>query len=85
MRPKNKRRTERVQLSISDNTNRILQGVADIGILGKTKSEVAARIVTDWIWANEDRLLRQGIRLREESQKRVKRGHSGRGNVSGSD
>jgi hypothetical protein len=68
MRPKNSVRTERAQLSISDNTNRILQDVADIGILGKTKAEVAARIVTDWIWRNEDRLLRQGIKLREKSK-----------------
>jgi hypothetical protein len=72
MRPKNKLRTERAQLSISDNTNRILQEVANIGILGKTKSEVAARIVTDWIWANEDRLLRQGIRLQEQAQRKAK-------------
>lgn len=64
MRPKNSVRTERAQLSISDNTNRILQDVADIGILGKTKAEVAGRIVTDWIWRNEDRLLRQGIKLK---------------------
>ncbi len=65
MRPKNPVRTERAQLSISDNTNRILQKVADIGILGKTKAEVATRIVTDWIWNNEDRLLRQGISLKK--------------------
>jgi hypothetical protein len=63
MRPKNPIRTERAQLSISDNTNRILEAVAELGILGKTKSEVAARIVTDWIWSNEDRLMRQGISL----------------------
>jgi hypothetical protein len=63
MRPKNPVRTERAQLSISDNTNRILEAVAELGILGKTKAEVAGRIVTDWIWSNEDRLMRQGIRL----------------------
>jgi len=73
MRPKNKVRTERAQLSISDNTDRILRDVAGIGILGKTKSEVAARIVTDWIWANEDRLLRQGIKLADKSSHKVRR------------
>jgi len=65
MRPKNPIRSERAQLSISENTSRILEDVARIGILGKTKAEVAARIVTDWIWANEDRLTRQGISIRE--------------------
>ena len=64
MRGKNKIGTERAQLSISDNTNRILEEVAQLGLLGKTKAEVAARIVTDWIWTNEDRLTRQGIVLR---------------------
>jgi len=54
MRHKNPIRTERAQLSISDNTNRILQEIANLGILGKTKAEIASRIVTDWIWANED-------------------------------
>jgi len=63
MRPRNSVRTERAQLSISDNTNRILEEVAGLGILGKTKAEVAGRIVTDWIWSNEDRLMRQGISL----------------------
>jgi hypothetical protein len=63
MRPRNPVRTERAQLSISDNTNRILEEVAELGILGKTKAEVAGRIVTDWIWSNEDRLMRQGISL----------------------
>jgi hypothetical protein len=69
MRNKNPVRTERAQLSISDNTNRILQEIANLGILGKTKAEIASRIVTDWIWANEDRLLRQGIQLREKRKK----------------
>jgi hypothetical protein len=69
MRPRNQIRTERAQLSISDTTNRILQEVADLGILGKTKAEVANRIVTDWIWANEDRLLRQGIQLKAKRKR----------------
>jgi hypothetical protein len=73
MRPKNKVGTERAQLSISENTDRILQDVAGIGILGKTKAEVAARIVTDWIWSNEDRLLRQGIKLRGLKRGKVNR------------
>lgn len=72
MRDRNRVRTERAQLSISDNTNRILQAVAELGILGKTKAEVAARIVTDWIWANEDRLSRQGIRLQVASKTKKK-------------
>jgi len=66
MRGKNSIRTERVQLSLSDSTNTILERLAEIGILGKTKTEIATRIITDWIWNNEDRLIRNGIPLRQK-------------------
>jgi hypothetical protein len=73
MRGKNPVGTERAQLSLSDTANRVLEGMAEIGILGKTKAEIAARIVTDWIWQNEDRLSRQGILLRPQRAKKRKR------------
>jgi len=63
VRGKNPIPTARAQLSLSANTDRILEEVAKLGVLGKTKAEVAARIITDWIWQNEDRLSRQGVRL----------------------
>jgi hypothetical protein len=66
MRKKNPVRTERAQMSLSDSTNAILEQLAAIGILGKTRAEIASRIITDWIWNNEDRLLRQGIPLRQK-------------------
>ena len=69
MRKKNSKPSARAQLSISQNTDRILEEIARIGLLGKTKSEVAARLVTDWIWQNEDRLERQGISIRPRSRK----------------
>jgi hypothetical protein len=50
-----------------------LEEVAQVGVLGKTKTEVAARIVSDWIWTNEDKLLRQGIVLRSNGRSK-KRG-----------
>jgi hypothetical protein len=65
MRGTNRVRTARAQLSLSESASAILEQVADLGILGKNKTEVATRIVTDWIWSNEDRLLRQGITLRQ--------------------
>ena len=73
MRPKNPVSTERAQVSLSGNANRILEEVAEIGILGKTKAEVAGKIITDWIWANEDRLLRHGIKLRASILKNPKK------------
>lgn len=70
MRPKNPVRTERAQLSLSDSANAVLERLAKLGILGKTRAEVASRIVTDWIWNNEDRLLRQGIPLRQPRRRK---------------
>jgi hypothetical protein len=68
MRSKNPVPTERVQLSLSETASAILGQLAALGILGKTKTEIASRIVTDWIWNNEDRLLRQGISLKQASE-----------------
>ena len=72
MRKKNPVRTERAQMSLSDSTNAILEQLAAIGILGKTRAEIASRIITDWIWNNEDRLLRHGIPLRQKRSSRKK-------------
>jgi len=72
MRGKNPVRTERAQLSLSDTASAILEQLAKIGILGKTKAEIATRIVTDWIWNNEDRLLRHGIPLRQKRRGKKK-------------
>ncbi len=68
MRGKNPVRTARAQLSLSATADAVLEQLARIGILGKTKAEIASRIVTEWIWANEDRLLRQGISLRRAAR-----------------
>lgn len=73
MRGKNPVGTERVQMSLSDTANRVLEELARIGILGKTKTEIATRIVTDWVWQNEDRLLRQGISLMRKTVGKKKR------------
>jgi hypothetical protein len=73
MRGKNPVRTERAQLSLSEPTNAVLEKLAEIGILGKTKAEIATRIVTDWIWNNEDRLSRQGISLQQLGRRRKAR------------
>ena len=65
MRGKNPVSTEKVQLSLSENAVAVLAKVAEIGILGKTKTEVATRIGTDWIWQNQKNLAAQGISLRQ--------------------
>ena len=71
MRGKNDVKSARAQLSLSENTDRILQEVATkLEILGKTKAEVANRIVTDWIWSNEERLARHGVALTTRTRRK---------------
>lgn len=65
MRGENSVATKKVQLSLSENAVAVLVEVAKIGILGKTKTEVATRIVSDWIWNNQGNLAAQGISLRQ--------------------
>jgi hypothetical protein len=65
MRRRNSVPTSRVYLSLSENAAAVLSQLADVAILGKTPTEVATRIVTDWIWKNQNELALQGIPLRQ--------------------
>ena len=65
MRSTNRVPTRRVYLSLSKNAAAVLAQLADIAILGKTSTEVATRIVTDWIWQNQKELATQGIPLKQ--------------------
>jgi hypothetical protein len=60
---KNRVGTIKLPLSLDPTLNRVLEELADNGILGKNKAEVAVAILWKWIWDNEDKLGRQGIRL----------------------
>jgi hypothetical protein len=55
--------TIKLPLSLDVTMNRILEELADNGIFGKNKAEVAVGILWKWIWENEDKLGRQGVRL----------------------
>ncbi|HTQ53182.1 MAG TPA: hypothetical protein VMI94_01910 [Bryobacteraceae bacterium] len=50
-------------MSLDPTLNRVLEELANHGILGKNKAEVAVSILWKWIWDNEDKLGRQGIQL----------------------
>jgi hypothetical protein len=70
MRGKNTVPTEKLQLSLPATVTNVLEQLAPFGILGKTKTEIAAKIVSDWVWDNEDRLTRQGISLKPTEGKK---------------
>jgi len=58
--------TVKIQVSIDEVTDRILQRM--IGLPGKTKGEVASWILREWIWHNPDALGRVGVSLEAESK-----------------
>jgi hypothetical protein len=63
MARRNRTATIKVPLSLDPTTNVILEELAHIGLFGKNKAEVACSILRAWIWANEEKLLRQGVKL----------------------
>jgi len=63
MSRRNRTETIKVPLSLDPTTNVILEDLAHIGLFGKNKAEVASSILRDWIWRNEEKLERHGIRL----------------------
>jgi len=53
----------KVALSLDPAKNSVLEELAGLGIFGKNKAEVASTILAQWIWDNEEKLRRQGIKL----------------------
>jgi hypothetical protein len=63
MSRRNRTETVKVPLSLDPTTDSILEDLAHFGLFGKNKAEVASAILRNWIWSNEEKLKRQGIRL----------------------
>jgi hypothetical protein len=61
---RNRTSTVRVPLSLDPAKDRVLEQLARLGLFGKNKAEVASTILAQWIWDNEEKLRRHGIRLR---------------------
>jgi len=55
--------THRLQLTVDDTTNRIVESMVPLGIHGANKAEVATWIIRTWIWENQQKLLQNGIKL----------------------
>lgn len=63
MAHRNRTATVRVPLSLDQTTDNVIERLAQKGILGKNKAEVAVTILRHWIWDNEEKLTRQSIQL----------------------
>jgi|HubBroStandDraft_4_1064222.scaffolds.fasta_scaffold1249905_2 hypothetical protein len=63
MTRRNRTGTVRLLVSLDTSTDGILEDLACAGIFGKNKAEVALKIIREWIWSNEEKLTRHGIKL----------------------
>jgi len=55
--------THKLQVTVDQTIDRVLDEMAARGINGSTRSEVACFILRGWMWDNEEKLLRQGVAL----------------------
>lgn len=61
--------TSRLQLTIDEATDRIINEMVGLGIHGANKAEVATSIIRSWIWENQERLRTNGISLTSDSKR----------------
>ena len=58
-------KTVKLQLTVDETTDRILEDMIGLGIHGTTKAEVGSWVIRTWIWANHDQLRTNGISLQK--------------------
>jgi len=68
MATRNRTGTIRVPLSLDPITDGVLERLAAIGLFGKNKAQVAATILGQWVWDNEEKLGRHGIKLKKREK-----------------
>ena len=55
--------TVKLQVTVDTNTARIIDEMVLLGIHGANKAEVAAWVISNWMWAQQDGLEKNGIRI----------------------
>ena len=58
----------RLQLTVDENTYRVLEEMAELGIHGANRAEAASWIIRNWIWTNQSQLRDNGIVLRVDER-----------------
>ncbi len=56
-------KTVKLQLTIDETTDRIIDEMVGLGIHGPSKAEVASWIIRTWVWENQGNLRNNGISL----------------------
>lgn len=64
MGQKNGAETVKIQVSVDETTDAVLNQLIPLGLRGKNKSEVAYGIIRDWIWNNQKELEMSGIKIK---------------------
>lgn len=62
---RNSVKTVKLQLTVDETTDRLLDDMVGVGIHGTTKAEVGSWVIRTWIWENQDQLRNNGISLRK--------------------
>ena len=63
-------KTVKLQLTVDETTDRILEEMVGLGIHGPTKAEVGSWVVRTWIWEKQDQLRINGITLQKQTARR---------------
>lgn len=56
--------SKRIQVVVDQNVNDVLEKMSNAGLRGKSVSEVAYKILDEWIWHNQEKLVQNGISLK---------------------
>jgi hypothetical protein len=53
--------SKKIQVVVDENVFSVLTRMGEVGLRGKTTSEVAYKILDEWIWHNQEKLKSNGI------------------------
>jgi len=58
--------SKKIQVVVDENVFSVLTRMGEAGLRGKTTSEVAYKILDEWIWHNQEKLKSNGISYRSK-------------------
>lgn len=64
--------SKKIQVVVDTNVHSVLKQMSDAELRGKTLSEVAYKILDEWIWHNQDPLAKNGIVIRATKRLKAK-------------
>jgi len=60
--------SKKIQVVVDENVCSLLTQMGNAGLRGKTRSEVAYKILDEWLWHNQEKLIANGISFRTKSK-----------------